>query len=271
VVVDNGSVDATARVAGEFAQIHPWIRLIDARPITTTPDIGAHPRGAPIVAAFHAGLTALGETKPELVAKVDADISMDGNHFERLIQAFDEDPALGIASGTCLEMADGEWRQRYVTGASVWGAARMYRRTCLEHVLPLEERMGWDGIDIVKANVRGWKTVTLLDLPFRHHRPEAVREVSQWHAWAVQGDASHYMGYRPSYVVARTVHHIRRDPAALAMLWSFIVSTVKGGPTCPDPSVRDYVRRMQRFRHIPARRREAVGRQAQPDRADARE
>ena len=148
------------------------------------------------MAAFHAGLAALAE-KPELVAKVDADISMDEDYFERLVGAFREDGTLGIASGTCYEHDGQEWRQRFVTGASVWGAARVYRWRCLEQILPLEQRMGWDGIDIVKANVRGWSTRTFLDLPFRHHRVEAVRERSRWHAWALQGEASHYMGVSP--------------------------------------------------------------------------
>jgi hypothetical protein len=212
-----------------------------------------------VVAAFHAGLAAL-VAKPELVAKVDADISMDADYFERLVDAFREDDALGIASGSCWEHDGEAWRQRFVTGASVWGAARVYRWRCLEQILPLEQRMGWDGIDIVKANVRGWGTLTLLDLPFRHHRAEGVRERSRWSAWALQGESSHYMGYRPSYVVARTLHRMRHDPAALAMLSSYLAETVKRSPRCSDPGVREYVRRSQRLRKLPVRRREATGR-----------
>ena len=251
VVIDNGSRDETASVAQELARKRLWMTVVAA------PADGSSARGAPVVRAFHAGLSEL-DPKPDLVAKVDADVSMDAGYFERLVAAFAADPALGIASGTCFEEQDGEWRQRYGTGANVWGAARIYRWRCLAEILPLEERMGWDGIDVVKANVRGWRTQTLLDLPFRHHRVEASRERNRWRAWAVQGETSHYMGYRPSYLVLRALHHARRDRAALAMIWGFSSATLKGDKACPDPGVRQYLRREQRLRELPARWREVT-------------
>jgi poly-beta-1,6-N-acetyl-D-glucosamine synthase len=252
IIVDNGSRDETASVVDELASSRPWVRLV------TMPRDTSSARGAPVVRAFHSGLSTL-DPKPDMVAKVDADVSMDERYFERLIAAFEADLALGIASGTCFEKQHGEWRQRYGTGANVWGAARLYRWSCLQEILPLEERMGWDGIDVIKANVRGWRTETLLDLPFRHHRVEASRERNRWHAWAIQGETSHYMGYRPSYLLVRALHHARRDRAALAMIWGFCSATFRRASTCPDPGVRDYLRREQRLRELPARWREVEG------------
>ena len=52
-------------------------------------------------------------------------------------------------------MEDGRWRERHLTGSTVWGATRAYRRACLDDGLPFEERLGWDGIDEFKANARG--------------------------------------------------------------------------------------------------------------------
>ena len=62
------------------------------------------------------------------------------------------------------------WKPIPVTSGHVRGAVRAYRRECLEHVLPLEERVGWDGIDGWKAAVEGWTTAMLPDLAFYHHR-----------------------------------------------------------------------------------------------------
>ena len=61
--------------------------------------------------------------------------------------------------------------------------ARGYRRELLDVVLPLEPSMGWDGIDELKAHARGWSTRTLLDLPFRHHRPEGSRDGNRFTPW----------------------------------------------------------------------------------------
>lgn len=252
LVVDNGSTDETPAVVAELTALYPWIRSLTLEPADGVA------RGGPIVRAFHAGLSAL-ENPPDLIGKVDADISMGPDYFARLLDAFAADGRLGMASGSCYELQGGEWRQRFGTSANVWGAARVYRKACLDRILPLDERMGWDGIDVVKANVRGWSTSTVLDLPFKHHRVEGARERGRWYAWEVQGDASHYMGYRIPYLVVRTLFQARRDPAALAMLWGFAKAVVRRAPRIPDRGVREYVRHEQRLRELRARRREALG------------
>ena len=92
---------------------------------------------------------------PDVVVNVDADVTMEPDYFERLLEALERDPSLGIASGSAWEPHDGVWRQRFViTGGTVWGATRAYRWACLQDVLPLEERHGWDGIDQLKARAR---------------------------------------------------------------------------------------------------------------------
>ena len=49
--------------------------------------------------------------------------------------------------------SQGEWRATYTTRDHVRGATRAYRAECFRLVTPLEERMGWDGIDELKAQV----------------------------------------------------------------------------------------------------------------------
>jgi biofilm PGA synthesis N-glycosyltransferase PgaC len=257
VVVEDSSSDDTLAVLRSLAAEHPWLRVVEAPP--REPGLAAAPRGGRVVRAFSAGLESLGP-EPDLVAKVDADISFGPEYFERLADAFARDPRLGIASGTCYQEDGDGWRQFYGTAASVWGAARVYRRECLEQILPLEERMGWDGIDVVKANVEGWRSEILLELPFFHHRLEGSREDGSWRAWAAQGEAAHYMGYRLSYVFARTVFRARRDPAALSMLATFVGCAAKRRPRYPNRDVREYIRRQQQLRNLPSRKREALGR-----------
>ena len=141
-----------------------WVRVL------SLPGASSANRGAPIVRALQAGITATAKEPPDIVVNVDADISMDSDYFERLLERFDADPALGIASGSAFEFQRGAWRQRHVTGTTVWGASRAYRWECLQEILPLEERVGWDGLDEFKANARGWRTTAFEELPFRHHR-----------------------------------------------------------------------------------------------------
>jgi glycosyltransferase involved in cell wall biosynthesis len=256
VIVDNGSTDSTLAVAWEFERTLPWVRVHEA------PGADALDRGAPVVRAFQAGLNAL-RARYDVVVKLDADVSMEPEYFERLLAAFEGDPTLGIASGSAFEEGpDGVWRQQYATGGSAWGASRAYRWECLEDVLPLEEYMGWDGIDRLKANMRGWRTGTLVSLPFQHHRKEGERDGARRKAWAAQGDCAHYMGYRLWYLVLRALHNARREPAALAMIAGHVSAAVRRKPRCPDPAVRAYLRSEQRLGNLLQRRREALGKTA---------
>lgn len=255
VVVDNGSRDRSRAVVEGLAAEHKWIRLVESPP---TPDPIP---GAPIVRAFHRGLEELAEL-PELVVKLDADVTFDADYFERLAAAFADDASLGIAGGVCLEEENGAWRATHVTGEHVRGAVRAYRRACLEQVLPLPERLGWDGVDELKAQVLGWRTGLVPGLAFRHHRKLGERDRGHAGRWLAQGRGAHFMGYRPLYLLLRTLHRARRDPAALAMLWGYASAAIRRQPVYEDAAVRAHLRRTQRLRHLRARTREATGRNA---------
>jgi poly-beta-1,6-N-acetyl-D-glucosamine synthase len=253
IIVDNGSSDGTRSVAGGLSATHPWITSLAI-------EAGSRARGAPIVRSFNAGLAHLRDQgPPDIVVSVDADISFDPDYFARLLESFAADRALGIASGTGCELRRGQWRPRHLTGTTVWGASRAYRWACLEAVLPLEERLGWDGIDEFKANAAGWRTQIVRDIAFRHHRKEGSRD-GGWRSRVEQGRFAHYVGYRPSYVAARAAFNALRDPAGPGLLWGYATASLAHRPRLGDERARAYVRSQQRLRHLPLRALEALGR-----------
>jgi poly-beta-1,6-N-acetyl-D-glucosamine synthase len=253
LIIDNGSTDDTAAVAESLARTNDWIRVV--RTAGT-----AHPvRGGAVVRAFHAGLDAL-DVSPDVVVKLDADVSMAPAYFERLLAAFGSDPKLGMASGAELVEEDGVWTMRHQARASVvWGPARAYRLSCLLDVLPLEERMGWDAIDEFKANVRGWRTGTLHGLEYRHHRLEGERDGARLRFWATEGSAAFFMGYRPSYLVCRSLFRALREPTALAMLTGYVGAAIRREDRLSDQSAVEYLRSQQRLRTLWLRSREVRG------------
>jgi hypothetical protein len=116
--------------------------------------------------------------------------------------------------------------------------------------MPLEERVGWDGIDELKATVLGWRTQMLPEISFYHHRRLGARDGARAARWRAQGEASYYMGYRPSYLLLRSLHHARRDPAALSMIASYAFALARRKPRYADTEVRRHLRRMQRLRSL---------------------
>jgi biofilm PGA synthesis N-glycosyltransferase PgaC len=258
VIVDDASTDGTGELAAELASKHSWITSIPA-PSKNVASLERGRLAGRDVVAFTAGVSSL-QAPPEVVVKLDADVSFAEDFFERLIGAFAADPALGIAGGTCLELEHGEWQPVYITGDSVRGAIRAYRWKCLQDVLPLPECLGWDGLDAIHAKLKGWETRTLLDVRFFHHRRMGERDGSMRKGWESQGRAAHYMGYRPSYVLFRAMFHARRSPAALAMVTGYASAARAREPRHPDQTVVDALREQQRLRHLRDRLQEKIGR-----------
>lgn len=254
VIVDNGSTDDTAAVAREWAASHEWIRLVSI-------DGGSRPkRGGAVARAFHAGLETLVDV-PDVVVKLDADTSFEPDVFERLLGEFSADPRLGMASGSEFVEEAGRWRRRHQARESVvWGPMRAYRRDCLSDVLPLAERMGWDGIDEFKANAKGWRTRTIHEIPYRHHRREGDRDGSRIRVWAAEGEIAYHVHYRPSYLIGRALFRAKDEPAALAMIPAYLKSALTGQCRLDDEAAIAYLRSQQRIRHFRVRFREVRGR-----------
>jgi len=244
VVVDDGSTDATPAVLADLAARHEWLKPLAQQ--TGNGQLAAGRRDARDLIGFRNGIRALSRPA-DVVIKVDADIDFDPDFCERLTARFAADEQLGIASGTCYELERGSWVRRAKTDTTVWGATRAYRAECIDDMMELEPCMGWDGLDEIRVQLRGMRTQTWVDLPFRHHRPEGGRELTSLHHGEALGRASWYMGYRPSYLAMRALYRARREPAALAMLWGYAAAAASRAPRCPDERVIRALRERQRL------------------------
>ena len=248
IVVDDGSEDGTPELASALAEQHPWITLLLPEPATNGELAEGRREGRDLL-AFRRGAEALA-APVDVVVKVDADTSFDAGHFATLIGHFETEPDLGIAGGSCYELEDGEWVRKKVAGSHPRGASRAYRWPCLQEALTLEPKMGWDGLDEVQASLAGYRTKIFTDFGFRHHRTTGGRERDRVRASAVLGEASWYMGYRPSYLLMRALYRVRRDPLALAMIWGYASAAVRRAPRCPETRLVNHLREGQRFREV---------------------
>jgi poly-beta-1,6-N-acetyl-D-glucosamine synthase len=255
LIVDNGSIDETVAIAEEIAERWDWVS------VTFVAGEREPTRGGPVAKAFMHGIEALG-VHTDIVVKVDADITFDPEYFDGLLSRFEADETLGIAGGTCYELDDGQWQPRHVTLGRVRGATRAYRRACLDDVLPLESRPGWDGIDELKAGANGWRTTSFDDLAFYHHREVGRRDSSLWKTRAEHGRSAYYVGYRFPYLLLRALFRSRGEPAALAMVWGYVDSALRRASRSDDSEARELLRSKQRLRELPSRAREARGHKA---------
>ena len=246
VVVDDGSTDATPSVLHELARSRPWITALERTGAVREESLADGRRKARDLDGFLLGAMPLRD-EVDVIVKVDADIDFEPDYLEQLIGRFEADPLLAIASGTCYEQENGRWVRRTRPESTVWGASRAYRSDCLADLSALEPRMGWDGLDEVSVQLRGLRTKTFVDLPFRHNRPEGGRELSALHQGQALGATAWYMGYRPTYLTLRALYRARREPAAIAMLWGYFHNAARRVPRCPNQDLVRAVRERQRL------------------------
>jgi glycosyltransferase involved in cell wall biosynthesis len=245
VIVDDGSDDGMGAVAHDLAREHHWITVLDSG--QGSEELAEGRRRGRDLLAFHAGLRVL--PRVDVFVKVDADTSFDARYFAELLRRFAEQPDLGIAGGCCYELQDGSWERIKVSDTHPRGASRAYRWALLEDVFALEPELGWDGVDEVMAELRGYRTAGFHDIGFRHHRKVGERE-GRLRAGAALGRQAWYMGYRPSYLMLRAVYRARENAAALAMVWGYGAAAASGAPQCPHPTVTDRIRDGQRLRVV---------------------
>jgi glycosyltransferase involved in cell wall biosynthesis len=249
VIVDDGSDDGMDVVADNLARRHDWIAVVRTGEEASHLAQGRR-RGRDLL-AFRRGLSIL-SSPVDVFVKVDADTSFDPDYFACLLNRFDEQPDLGIAGGCCYELVDHEWRRIKVSGSHPRGASRAYRWALLDDVFALEPELGWDGVDEVMAELRGYRTAGFTDFGFRHHRKVGERE-GRLRAGSALGRQAWYMGYRPSYLALRAVYRARENFASLAMVWGYASAAASRAPRCPNPTVIGRVRDGQRLRLVARR------------------
>jgi biofilm PGA synthesis N-glycosyltransferase PgaC len=245
-IVDDGSTDGTPDVLSDLAAEHAWIRPHQRPAADREESLADGRRKARDLDGFLFAAAPLRDAV-DVIVKVDADVDFAPDYFAELIGRFQSDAKLAIASGTCYEQEGGEWVRRTKAESTVWGATRAYRSDCLADLMALEPCMGWDGLDEISVQLRGLRTQTFVDLPFRHHRPEGGRELSSLHQGEALGRAAWYMGYRPTYITLRALYRARQEPAAVGMLWGYFGAARRRVPRCPDKRLVDALRERQRL------------------------
>jgi biofilm PGA synthesis N-glycosyltransferase PgaC len=166
VIVDDGSFDQTPQILQRYAEEHDWITVVR---IDRSKE---RQLGITEIRAFAAGYKLIEDTRFDFIVKLDCDLELPSDYFERLLLRFDEEKKLGIASGAYLESKGNTWAVVTMPEYHAAGASKVIRAECFHQIGGFIPDRGWDTIDEIRANMFGWKTCHFPDITFRHLRTE---------------------------------------------------------------------------------------------------
>jgi poly-beta-1,6-N-acetyl-D-glucosamine synthase len=252
LLVDDGSADRSAELAEAFARDHDHVTVLRRSRHTVERDRLA---SAPELQSF---LWALGTLKDpwDVVAKLDADLRLAPRTFAVIESRFRSDPRLGVAGPRLRSVDDGGRDVSHRTRPEhVEGAAKFYRRRCLDEIGPIPAILGWDTIDEVRARMRGWRTAggDPGDEPVIHLRPMgahdgAARAFRRW------GACAYAYGEHPLHVLLTGARRLPERPVLLggaSYVAGWALAGLRRAPRA-EPELRAYVREDQ-LRRLRAR------------------
>jgi biofilm PGA synthesis N-glycosyltransferase PgaC len=124
LVVSDGSSDGTDEIVSRYAAQYYWIELFRMPPRESR-DFGGK------AICFNTGYARLKHLSHDIVASLDADITVDPDYFEFLLGKFASDSHLGIA-GTPFAEDGVTYDYRFSSTEHVSGACQLFRRECFE-------------------------------------------------------------------------------------------------------------------------------------------
>ena len=212
VIVNDGSTDATAEIVGKYTAAHSWIELVN-RPVRKERHFAAK------VEAVRAGLERVKGLPYKIVGNLDADVTLDFDHFEFLLSKFRQDDRLGVAGTVFHEPSGYNSATDSFEGQSyVSGQCQIFRRECFEEIggyVPSKVG-GIDWMAVTTARMVGWNTRSFREKSFLHHRPLGTAERGEIGSAFAYGKKDYILGGHPLWQVFRSVYRMKKRPYIIA-------------------------------------------------------
>lgn len=214
VIVSDGSTDETEEIVCHAANEHGFIRLIRLESGKTR-SFGAK------AAAFQRGWDEVKQLQFDYVGNLDADITLDSNYYQRIMQEMELDPGLGVGTGVCWDKRPDGFQCVTVSLNHAVGAVHFFRRACFEAVGGYKPVTvgGMDSIAILTARMNGWTTRCFRDLPVYHHKP--VDSASGRSAIRIAyraGMTEYHIGTHPLFALSKAIRRWKTSPMVLSVI-----------------------------------------------------
>ena len=246
IIVSDGSTDRTNQIVEQYKNEYKYIDLIDLPP-------NKERNFSSKVNALNEALKKFEGMEYDFLGNLDADITLEKDYYEEVLQLFQSNPNLGIAGGIILDCVGDKKYPQNISLNSVAGAIQVFRKLCFENIgyyIPFKYG-GEDAYMEVMARMKGWEVQTLVELKVHHHRQTGTGMGNLLKANFRGGKRFYTLGYSPLFHFVRCFYRIPDKPYLIGSMlniigyfWAFMTNE-----RCPaGESFIKYVRSEQKER-----------------------
>ena len=245
IIVDDGSTDDTPEILAEYASKYNWVTVVQNE------NRGARAVGPGVIEAFYKGYNKVDASEYDFICKLDMDLILPVNYFERLMDEMQKNPRLGCFSGKPYYLAEGQMVSEKCGDEMCVGASKFYRRSCFEEIGGFVREVMWDAIDCHRARFLGWLACSSDDeeIRFVHLRPMGSSQKGILTGRMRHGYGQYYMGSSILYFFATAMYRMARPPyiiGGFAMVWGYLKSMLGGAEQQTDKELIMFIKKYQR-------------------------
>jgi len=238
ILIDDLSNDNSLEILQRYTDDFPWIRI--EKNYSNIKDKGG--RISNMINNFS------DHNNIDYLCKIDADVSFESNFFEQMIDVMNNNKKLGICSGTLIYNNKIE---KPIFSDLTRGATKFYNYKCFQDIDGLIESTGWDTIDNIIAQYKGWET-KVLPINFKHNKPEGI-SLGWFKRYYQSGIYFGAIPYPFYYLILRCIYRVFSYPPIISqiiVMYGFLYSKffLKKQLLSPDLKLFFYQRIIERLK-----------------------
>jgi len=244
IIVDDSSTDGSIKILKK--RHYDFMTILQIQPSNSR---SYYARKTEV---FLAGYEKIKGLKYSFIGNLDADITLPHDYYERVLEKFDENPKLGIASGIYLNKVGEKLQKVLFDRSHCPGALQMFRRECYEEIkgyIALKYG-GDDTCAEIMTRMNEWQTQSFTEIKAIHYRPVGTRNRKSIHlARFYQGLTEYGIGSHPLFMICRCFRRAFLEKpyitGSIARLIGFIYGYWLKEEREIPPKVISYVRKEQ--------------------------
>lgn len=240
LIVDDGSTDGSSAIIESASKKFDWIIYIKMP--EGKRDLGFH-YSTILKTGFDTAIDYchINNLEYSYLGNVDCDLTFNDDFFSNIIEEFNTDNELGVASGGTLYTINNKKVRAKIRKDEPSGGHMLIRKECYDDISGVKVSYSADTVIKAKARMKGWNTRR-----FEENTAIEIRDVSSsegyWKGYVFNGKSNYFLNFNFIHVLFKSALLTLRRPyfIGMAYFYGYLSSLVNHDQKIDDADIRNY-------------------------------